>query len=276
MKFSVLMSVYVNDNVQALIEALESLKNQSLPADEVVIVCDGPVSNELNDVLTCYKKLLPMKLVYLDINVGLGAALNHGIKIVSNEWVFRMDSDDICLTNRFESQIEVIKKNPNLDVVGGWIEEFEKSPGDIKSYRKVPESNKFIYSSLSRYSPFNHVTVAFKKKSVLDVGSYMGGKNFQEDYYLWLRMAVNNYEFYNLPVVLVHVRAGDAMLGRRSGWQYYKNEMFINYFGFRNGLMSRGHFVTNIIIKFFTRMSPLMVRKLVYKTARSYINKKEE
>lgn len=273
MKFSVLMSIYKNDAPNFLVEALDSLCKQTLLADDVVIVRDGPVPSNIQSVIDRYSNLLPIQYVTLDDNVGLGNALNIGLRHVKHDWVFRMDSDDISVPNRFELQVLAISECPNLGVVGGWIEEFSESPGDTQSYRKVPISNNSIRNGLRSYSAFNHVTVAFNKNSVVESGSYIGGTGFQEDYYLWLRMAVKEVEFLNLPNVLVHVRAGDDMLGRRCGFSYFKNECIVAFYGLKNGIIPIHIFISNIIVKFFARMSPLFVRRIVYKAARMYINK---
>jgi glycosyltransferase involved in cell wall biosynthesis len=273
MKFSVLMSIYKNDDPCFLIEALESLKSQTLLANDIVIVRDGPVPFEINNVIESFSNVLPIQYIKLDKNVGLGQALNQGLTYVKNDWVFRMDSDDICLSERFELQVKAIKSNPSLNVVGGWIEEFVLKPGDTKSFRKVPLTHQNITLALRSFSPFNHVTVAFNKNKVIASGSYIGGKDFQEDYYLWLRMAVAKSHFLNIPHVLVNVRAGDDMLGRRAGWRYFKNELLVATYGLKNSVIPIHIYLRNVILKFFTRMSPLFIRKSIYKLARIHINK---
>jgi len=267
------MSIYGNDNPEFLIEALDSLKSQTLLADDIVIVRDGLVPEEISNIIESFIKLLPIQYIKLADNVGLGQALNKGLPYVKNDWVFRMDSDDISHPRRFELQIAAINKNPSLSLVGGWIEEFDERPGDTKSFRKVPLGHRDIILALRTYSPFNHVTVAFNKRAVVSAGSYVGGKNFQEDYFLWLRMAVGKANFLNIPYVLVDVRAGDDMLGRRSGWAYFRNELFVASYGVKNGIIPIHLFLRNAIIKFFTRMSPLFIRKVIYRFARKYINR---
>jgi len=112
MNFSVLLSLYVKEKPQFLRECLESLKNQTLPATEIVMVYDGAITTELEEVVTQFITILPIKIIRLPQNVGLGKALNEGLKHCSYNWVFRMDSDDICLPNRFEKQVIFITQHP--------------------------------------------------------------------------------------------------------------------------------------------------------------------
>ena len=95
-KFSVLMSVYHKDDPTYLDTALNSLTEQTAVPDEIVLVKDGPVSQQLEEVIDAFhKKFCNLKIVALEKNSGLGNALNQGLKHCSHELVARMDSDDI-------------------------------------------------------------------------------------------------------------------------------------------------------------------------------------
>ena len=139
-KFSVLISIYYKEKPQFLIQCLNSLLQQTLPADEWVIVEDGPLTQELYKVLDLYEKQYPklVKRVKLHSHVGLGAALAEGIRRCSYELIARMDADDVSCKDRFERQIEFFLNDPELDICGSWIEEFEKDIENIVSRRKVP------------------------------------------------------------------------------------------------------------------------------------------
>ncbi|MCA3963747.1 glycosyltransferase [Vibrio vulnificus] len=263
-EFSVLMSIYHRDDPVFLKQALDSLVYQSLPANEIIVVFDGDIGPSLESIVSSYSQVLPIKALKLAENVGLGNALNLGLNEVSHDWVFRMDSDDICRVDRFEIQSELIKNNPDVDVTGGWIDEFESEVGDQKRIRKVPLSNLDIYSSIGKFSPFNHVTVAFKKNAVLEVGGYKGGKNFPEDYYLWLRMAASHSKFLNTNKVLVDVRTGSGMISRRGGLDYYKNEMKIARYAQSIGVISKSRLLLIGVLKFILRLSPVFIRQLIY------------
>ncbi len=267
------MSVYKSDTPTFLLEALTSIQNQTVICDDICLVCDGQLTNELEEVIGTFKQQLGINIIRLEKNVGLGKALNEGLKHVKHEWVFRMDSDDICLPNRFQIQLDKIKESPGLDIVGGFIEEFEDSASVITSIRKVPVNHLDIAKCMKSFSPFNHVTVAFKKTSVIAAGSYIGGRNFQEDYYLWIRMMKNDCKFANIPKTLVLVRGGSEMLNRRKGWAYYKSEVYVAKKSLEFGIINIWQFLFLMSSKFIIRLSPNFIRKLGYKLARQLLNK---
>ncbi|MCF0114853.1 MAG: glycosyltransferase, partial [Erysipelotrichaceae bacterium] len=106
-KFSVLMSLYYKEKPENLRQCLDSLLNQTVLPDEITIVKDGPLTDELEEVLKEYKDINPdlYTFVPLETNHGLGLALAEGIKVCRNELVARMDTDDISVSNRFEKQL---------------------------------------------------------------------------------------------------------------------------------------------------------------------------
>ena len=140
MEFSVLMSLYIKENPQYLKECFESLKNQTLPATEIVVLFDGAVTTELEAIVTEYEAILPIKAVKFPQNRGLGKTLNDGLNYCRHEWVFRMDTDDICVPERFEKQAKFIQQHPDVIMLGGQIAEFGENINDIVAYRNVPTS----------------------------------------------------------------------------------------------------------------------------------------
>ena len=108
MKFSVLMSIYHREQPEFLRQCLQSLCAQTLAADEVVLVYDGLLTPQLEAVAKGFQAALPLKIVRLAENVGLGRALNEGLAHCSHDWVFRMDGDDICLPERFAFQAALV------------------------------------------------------------------------------------------------------------------------------------------------------------------------
>lgn len=217
LEFSVLMSLYKNDNPIYLTQAIESILNQTIKPNEVVIVVDGPVSKELYSVLSKYSNNeIPFVVHQLNENKGLGIALQEGMGIVKYPLVARMDSDDISVSNRFELQLAAFISNPDLDLVGGQIDEFMQSLDNIVGKRIVPEDIESISKFGKMRNPFNHPTVMFKQESVLKVGSYQNYDRL-EDYHLWVRMIVAKMNMLNLSVVLVHMRVNEDFFLRRGG-----------------------------------------------------------
>jgi glycosyltransferase involved in cell wall biosynthesis len=266
MNFSVLLSVYFKENAQYLDQALQSLVNQSMLPTEIVVVKDGPLTAPLDQVIDKFSSEFSglFKIVTLSTNQGLGLALNEGLKCCSNEWVARMDSDDICVPDRFEKQIHYIIQNPAITMLGGIIEEFSNQPGDISREKKVPIDYLQIKAFSKKRNPFNHPTVMFKKSTILSLGGYAHMLYF-EDYYLWLKVINSGYIVSNLDTVLLHFRVGNDMIGRRHGLAYanyeinfVRNGIKSNYFTFTEGLIF-------IVSRLPFRLLPKSVLSAIYK-----------
>lgn len=216
MNFSVLMSVYAGNNSNEFSAALESIYNQSKRPSQIVLVIDGPISNDVEEVIKKYQGCLPIDLVVLKKNSGLPFALNAGVSIVKHDWVMRFDADDINVQNRFEKQMDFIKKH-DVDILGGQIEEFDEK--NNSHLRMVPLKTADIRKRLPKRNPFNHVTIAIKT-SLLQQFPYRNIKYF-EDYDLWFRLLGNrDLTAINMEETLVKVRAGEGMMKRRSGLLY--------------------------------------------------------
>ncbi|CAA0240604.1 glycosyltransferase family 2 protein [Acinetobacter baumannii] len=226
MKISILLSLYHKENPQALEQCFQSIwKDQTIQPTEIVLVLDGPVDEELNQCVTKWQQTIgkPLKVIPLSQNIGLGKALNEGLRHCNNEWVFRMDTDDICKPDRFEKQIDFIQKNPNVVLFGGQILEFDQVPNDSTVIKSVPTDYQEIKKFAQKRCPFNHMTVAYKRDVILGLGGYQHHL-FMEDYNLWLRVIGNGYQVANLPDVLLYARVGNGMHARRKGFEYIKSE----------------------------------------------------
>ena len=263
MNFSVLLSVYIKEKTQFLRECLESLKNQKLLATEIVMVYDGAITSELEEVVTQFINILPIKIIRLPQNVGLGKALNEGLKHCSYNWVFRMDTDDICLPERFEKQLAFIAEFPNVVLFSAHIAEFIEDKTLISTYRKVPIGNKNIKKYALSRSPFNHMTVAFRKDIIEEVGGYQHHL-FLEDYNLWLRVIAKGYEVGNIDEVLLLARTGSSMIARRRGKQYIKGEWKLYNLKRKLKLQNAfsGFFI--FLLRVVPRMLPTKILKAIY------------
>ncbi|MGL6115575.1 MAG: glycosyltransferase [Cetobacterium sp.] len=263
-KFSVLMSIYKNDKKKYLIEAIESLLKQSLLPNEIVIVQDGEISKELNEVIMRYKENYKniFKIVQLDRNYGLGLAMKKGLEYCNYEWVARMDADDISHPLRFEKQIEFIKNNLNIAIVGTNSEDFENDIKRTKSKRIMPEKNLDILKFAKRRCPFIHPTVIFNRNKIIEVGSYEDIKYF-EDYNLFLKI-LKKYKGYNIQETLFYVRNNLETSTRRGGLQYLKIEYQALKIFYKNGLISFYYFITNLILRFGFRICGNDIRKNLY------------
>lgn len=266
LKFSVLIPVYYKENPLFFEQALDSILNQTLLPDEIVIVKDGPLTEDLDFIVKKYILKYPklFNIIALEKNVGLGDALSIGILNCNNEIIARMDSDDIARSDRFKKQIKYLKEHPDIDVLGSWISEFEDIPENIISYRQLPVDHDEIYRFGQFRCPINHMTVMYKKDAVIKAGNYQTFKNI-EDYYLWGRMLINGAKFANLPECLVNVRAGNAMFKRRANLTYFLNsELPIHTELFRMGYINFWQYIRNIILKFSLRILPFQFMKIIY------------
>lgn len=250
MKYSVLISVYKNEKVEYFVQAIDSVLNQTVRPDQIVLVRDGAVYEELQTAIDKYVSDYPDVFTYLPLeqNGGLGNALRYGVPYCRNELIGRMDTDDISLPDRFEQQLEFMKKNPDVDIVGGNIAEFIDDPLNVVDYRIVPQSHEDICAYLKNRSPFNHGTVLFKKTALEKAGSYESFYLF-EDWYMWIRMYLAGAKFANMDVVLMNFRVAD-MTNRRGGLKYYKSCVKLLKFMKKNGVIGYGKYLKSRVVRF--------------------------
>ena len=267
-KYSVLMSVYKKDSPEYLQIALKSIyEQQSIKPDEIVIVVDGPIPENLRKVLDSFKKDKEkiVKIIQQEQNKGLGEALKKGTEYCTGDYIFRMDSDDISVFDRFEKQINYIEKHSNIDVLGGNIAEFQKSiDEENKRLRVCPMNHEDIVKMGKKRNPMNHVTVCIKKEALVNSGGYQS-LLYLEDYYLWLRMIVNNCKLENLNETLVLVRVGNGFEGRRSTKKYIEGWKTLQNFMKKNKMINFIEAKLNMIyIRDFVSTPPWL-KKIIYK-----------
>ena len=262
--FSVLLSLYYKERPELLCQSLDSVFNQTLHPDEVVLVEDGGLTQELNSLLDNYERYHSnFKRVSLPANGGLGKALNEGLKHCSNELVARMDTDDICFPDRFEKQVKFLMAHPEIDVCSSWIEEFEGDIANVKSLKKVPETHEEIAKYISQRNPLNHPAVMFRKSSVDRVGGYQHFPLF-EDWYLWARMFVNGVRFANLPEPLLHFRTSPQMFKRRGGIRYAIDSARFQWTLHKMGLNSAADAIKASIMRGTIYLMPNKLRSIIY------------
>lgn len=268
-KFSVVTSVYRNDKPEFVRVALDSmLVEQTLKPSEIVLVRDGSVPVDLERLLFEYEAKYSdvMHIIRLDKNGGLGNALKLGVENATYSLVARMDSDDICLPKRFEKQVAYMAEHQECDIVGGQMTEFIGEPTNVVGKRVVPESNEAIYEYMKSRCALNHVTVMFRKDTILNVGNYQDWF-WNEDYYLWVRMMMNKCVFANLSDVLVNVRSGEDQYARRGGMKYFKSEEGIQRLMLDNKLINRYEYSVNVAKRLIVQLLlPNWLRGWVFRT----------
>jgi glycosyltransferase involved in cell wall biosynthesis len=264
MNYSVLMSIYHKEHPDYFQISVESMLNQTIPPNEIVIVKDGPLSSELEIILNKLKKDHRIKVISFEKNQGLGKALEVGLLACENEFIARMDTDDISKENRCEKQLALFYKDPKLSLVGTSISEFIDEPTNIVSFRRVPEEDHDIKKYMKTRSPFNHPSVMFRKSEVLKSGNYKHW-NLNEDYYLWIRMLLNNCKFANIDEPLLNMRINEDTFLRRGGWAYFITQKRLFDFMLKHKIINLIEYSYNNIVRFITRLLiPNKTRMWVY------------
>lgn len=266
--FSVAMSVYKNDNAEFFDRALESITIKQIEKpSEIVLIVDGPVPDSIDKIIDKYDALTGIiKVVRLNENKGLGNALRIAVEEASFELIARMDSDDISLPDRFQTELQAFMNDDSLDVVGGDISEFIGEETNVVAKRCVPMNDYEIKKYMKKRCPLNHVSVMYKKSSVLKCGNYKD-LFWNEDYYLWIRMAINGAKMANTGKIAVNVRTGEDMYKRRGGIKYFQSELFLQKVLLKNRIINYPLFVTNVMKRFIVQvLLPPRIRGFVFRT----------
>lgn len=263
--FSVSMCVYGKDNPVWFKDAVNSVINQTVKPKEIVLVVDGPVPSELNEIINTYENNNLFHVIRLKENQGHGNARRIGLENCKYEYVALMDADDISVNDRFEKELEMFKNDNSLTIVGSNITEFIESISNTVGIREVPTNDFEIKRYMKKRCPMNQVTVIFKKTAIEEVGGYIDWY-CEEDYYLWLRLAMNNYKFANVPESLVFVRVGKEMYNRRGGIKYFKSEKKLQKFMLKNKIINRFTYCSNVIKRFILQVClPNKLRGYIFK-----------
>lgn len=262
--FSVCMSVYYKDNPKWFCQAVESVLNQTVKPNEIILVVDGPVTDELNQAISKYEEVDLFKIIRLEENMGHGEARRTGLENCKNELVALMDADDISVRDRFEKQLEAFC-DESLSIVGGNIAEFVGSENNVVGLRTVYMTDSEIKKDMKKRCPMNQVTVMFKKADIEQAGGYLDWY-CEEDYYLWLRMYLKGMKFANLNDVLVNVRVGEDMYKRRGGLKYFKSEFKLQGYMLKNRIIGLGTYLINVAKRLIVQvLLPNRLRGFVFK-----------
>lgn len=270
--YSVLMSVYESEKAENLRIAMNSMWNQTVSTNDFVLICDGPLTAELNAVIkemeTDYPDLL--HVVRLEENHGLGYALQVGIKECKNGLIARMDSDDISYPERCEKELTILVAHPELSICGSVIEEFTEIepgssiPSSINAKRVVPEKSDEIVEFAKKRNPFNHPSVMYRKEAVLAAGNYQDVR-YMQDYYLWAHMLIAGFKGYNIQEPLVWMRADSNLFRRRSGKLYWNIQRNLFKYMRNQGFISSGQYLKSCILRAGSSMAPNWLRQFIFK-----------
>lgn len=265
-EFSVLMSVYAKEDPAHFRLALQSnLVHQTLLPTEMVLVCDGPLTPELDAVIAEYETAFPqvLRVCRLEKNCGLGNALNYGLQQCRYEWIARADSDDVCDKERFEIQMRYLRVHSEIDVLGGWIDEFESDWQQPFREKQMPLHHEEIVKMAKFRNPINHMTVIFRKSVIEAAGSYQH-LPYMEDYFLWVRAICNGAKTANLAQNLVHARVGNGMAQRRGNRAQIASRKELNKYMVQYGLATKLDAAISTAYTIGFTYCPNWVRKFAY------------
>lgn len=264
LKFTATIGCYKNDSPSDFRTAFLSIYNQTVRPDEIIITIDGPIPELLDNVIQECEQNYNAIVLRIPENRGQGEAHALAVDHASYDYIAIMDADDIAVPDRFEKQIKEFEKDSLLDIVGGQIEEFIDDPSNIVGVRRVPLLDKEIKAYLKKRCPFNHMSIMIKKSSVLNAGNYQTW-HYNEDYFLYCRMMLQNPFFRNLPDTLVKVRVGKEMYQRRGGWKYFISEAQLQKWMLLHRIISFPRYVVNIFIRLCVQvLMPNWLRGFVF------------
>lgn len=263
-KYSVLMSVYRKDSPDELRQSIDSMLSQTVVCEQFVLVQDGPIGEDLSNVINEYVSNKPdlFTLVKLEQNSGLGKALDAGLAVCRTELVARMDADDISLPERCERLLKLFEANPNLALAGTNIDEFYYDCNHIVSSRIVPHDYESICKFMRRRSPFNHPTVMFRKTEVIRCGGY-GEMRRKQDLDLFARMINMNCYALNINESLLLFRSNEGNYKRRKSWEYCKSYIYVQSVNYRRGYCSLWDLIVVTTGQMFMFIAPMWLVKLL-------------
>ena len=256
--FSVLLPVYAGDQPEFFFRAISSAtREQELRPRQLVVVCDGPVPEEISEFLhraargeeTEVLGNTDVRVVRLKHNMGLANALNIGLAHCSHEIVARVDADDISLPRRFAVQVPLVEDG--LGLLGSAIQEFSDDEAEDGMIRNMPVSEEEIRRTISYRSPFAHPSVVYRKSAVESVGGYEH-LQLMEDYLLFARMVAAGVPCANVPEVLVRYRV-------------LRSEIRLQNLFLNEGIVSKAQYSRNLAVRGAYRLIPTQLRQTLYR-----------
>ena len=266
-KVAIMLSVYKNDNINYLKESVDSLLNQTTNQHTVLIGVDGPVGKEMEQLFAEYELNNKIRIIRYQENRGLAAVLNDLLKICKAEnfdYYARMDADDVAVNNRFEKQCHYLEQHPEVDVVGGAIEEIDGESNPRGKKVSYPLSHGDCKKMFGYRNPMAHPAVMFRKSYFEKVEGYRSEFRKNQDTMLWFDGFKNGCVFANIPDTVLYFRVTNSMLGkRRNGWEYAKSR-----FDIRLKVLRELHYgISSYIlcfVMFCIQLSPVWLKKILY------------
>ncbi len=211
-----LMSVYGRDDPTAFTAALQSVLDQQLPAgvvSRVYLGVDGPLPPALAAAVAAAEPKV-FRVHRSAHNQGLARMLNALIvQLQGEDFVFRMDADDLALPQRYGAQLDYLHRHPDIDILGTAITEHDEASGSTRVVRFAANPAEALQRMHWRV-PVAHPTVCMRARVLKLAGGYPV-KGTNEDVALWFRCASLGLRFDNLPEPLLVYRVAPDFWRRR-------------------------------------------------------------
>lgn len=267
-QIAVIMSLYKNDRVNFVKQAVESILNQTFGDFDYYIQFDGDVDinvdsylSGLNDERVKIQRRAEIKGLAQSLNDLLNIVMPMGYKFIA-----RMDGDDISELNRFERQIVFFERHPELECLGTWATEI-MSNGDEYFKKQMPMTNDDCFNMFRRRDCMIHPTVMFRHSYIEKAGLYDLNTFFGEDTMMWAQGFASGCKMGNVPEYLFRFRMDENFFKRRRGWKYAKGIWILRrrvnkMLGF--GIVEDAYAIAYAVAK----MMPKFILNFLYKKAR--------
>ena len=263
---AVLLPVYKRDNPDYFLKSINSVLNQTYTDIKVLVGVDGPVEGMLAKIL---KGLVDerIKIIYFNENRGLAYVLNDLIaeaRIIGCMWLARLDADDICVATRFQKQYDYLQQHPEVDVVGGKIEEMDGVDNKTGKVVQYPLTHKDCYKFFRYRDPLAHPATFFRMRFFDKAKGYRQEYRKNQDTMLWYDGFLNGCVFANLPETVLYFRVAPDFYSRRNGWKRAK-QMLTDRMKMNKALgydLSANFFA---FCMFCMTISPTFIKKFLYR-----------
>ena len=268
MTISVLMSVYKSEKGAFLDRSLQSVwDDQTRKPEQIVLIEDGAIPEELELIIDSFQLrvnasgVAKMVVVKLPENGGLTKALNAGIKHVTGELIARMDSDDISAPQRFELQEKFLRENPEIDILGGSMQEFDDEH-ECLNVRHYPLTHEDACKYIVKACPLAHPAVMMRRR-IFDEGLHYDERyRMSQDIKLWYDAILAGYRMANLQEIVLFFRQQGDVFRRRSrvkAWNEFK--IYMNGIYRMHGLFTLAYRYP-IARYVFRNLPPSLVKKI--------------
>lgn len=268
----VLLPVYKNDKCEYLSLSIDSILKQTYANLILYIGIDGPISEELKNIISCYLSDYRIRVNYFKENRGLAVVLNDLLRIAIEdniEFIARMDADDISVLDRFSKQLDFLKSHSEIDVVGGSIFEIDEDGLPRNKTIIYPPSPKECLKFFAKRNPHAHPAVMFRKRFFEKIGhAYRPEYRQNQDTLLWFDGFIKGTQNANIPDIVLNFRMTESLIKkRRNGWDFaqkqFKDRIMINR-TLNYGIVS----YIFCVAMFILQLSPTSIRKVAYKIFR--------